>query len=580
MLRRLASRSVTGAATLVISLAACTAPAPASAAGRHHTRHAGHVRRTRAHLLREVRKNPRVVLRRSFLHRAELVHFTLPVTIRLRGSNNSTPASPVYDDVNPNSVSIDLGTSLGNRQVSIGGTLPAEIVFTDQFDGGAAGNVLINLPGSSASGGLTTTSIPLLWNNNVSTAAADRQWWGIAFDGGGINPQTGTNTGGEYDDGCGGFRGGADLPTAITQIGHDAGVSELDHDGIPYFAPTANPPSEADPEGTSGHAIAFRTAMDAGAYDAAAMHVAGFIPVIPGVDSVSALRVSGETTPFTQGTDAIDNMGLNPDPFPVADDGMDPLGGEAAPNVYDTVLRTAPIRLRVAAPGTEVQQTDDSLGVDGSQNIIIGKSGGQANLFGNIPGKDHSIDVTVSLEGKINTIMRLIDEEYSPALAGGEAPPAALECRQVFTGAVQNYVPGIRLTGDVTMSPGITPDGFERIATAALRGEDSSQFAVAACLYPFATFAAEANGADTAAPPVPTPGFEASSRNPVPVSASCGTPATAAIRALGLGTRNLTDLAAADEAGTTAADGSRLSLAAMLNVTSLSADILIGKNQG
>ena len=131
--------------------------------------------KVRAQLLRQVKKNPRIVLRKSFLRKAGLVHFVLPVTVRLRGSNNSTSASPVYDDVNPNSATVDLGSSLGNRTVNLGGSLPAEVEFNDQYDGGALGNVRINLsPGGQ---GLTSTSIPLLWNRNVSTLGSTHSWW-------------------------------------------------------------------------------------------------------------------------------------------------------------------------------------------------------------------------------------------------------------------------------------------------------------------------------------------------------------------------------------------------------------------
>ena len=47
----------------------------------------------------------------------------------------------------------------------------------------------------------------------------------------------------------------------------------------------------------------------------------------------------------------------------------------------------------------------------GSQDVTLGYSGGQANLFGNIPGKSVGIDVTVNLRTKINSIVRVMDQD-------------------------------------------------------------------------------------------------------------------------------------------------------------------------
>ena len=218
--------------------------------------------KVRAQLLRAVKKNPRILHNKSFLRKAGLVHFKLPVTVRLRGSNNTTPVSPVYDDVNPNSASVDLGASLGKRTVNLGGSLPAEVEFNDQFDGGALGNVRISLS-PSTTGGLTTTSIPLLWNNNVGTNGATHAWWGIGFDGlGATNPNTGitglvgsgVNTIGEYDDGCGAFIGNADLPTPLTTFLTGSPLGE------PYFnsGPSGPGPSALDPTNSLGNALQFR----------------------------------------------------------------------------------------------------------------------------------------------------------------------------------------------------------------------------------------------------------------------------------------------------------------------------------
>lgn len=574
----LRTRTALRAAGLLIALAIVPGVFAAAAAAASHSR--THDQKVRAELLRAVKKNPRVVLRKSFLRKASLVKFALPVTVRLRGSNNTTPISPVFGDVNPNSATVDLGSSLGNRQVSIGGSLPAEVDFNDQYDGGPLGNVRVRLT-PSVTGGLVTTSIPLLWNRNVSTFGSSHEWWGTGFDNGaGLNPQTGSVTHGEYDDGCGGFTGNADLPTPITQIGVDNSIVGLAQPGIPYFNPTADPPSEVDPTGASGNALSFQSALGAAQFATASTYVAGFVPAIPGVDSLTALKVSGETTPQPLGDDIINNMGLNPDPFPTGDDpGFDPLNDIAGPNVQDTVLRTAPITLRIASAGTRVSQVDDSQGVDGSQNIVIGASGGQANLFGNIPGKAWGIDVTVSLEGKINSIMRVVDPDDVGLIAGAESWPAALTCRQVFTGAVQNYFPGLRLRGDLQISPAITKDGRLRIAKARLSSLEKTQFAVAACLAPHAMFASEANSSDTTPTLVPNAPINEATRRGVPDGVSCNDTPTELIRTAGLGVQNLTTLTGSSSGYTTTADGSRVSVAALLGVDNVSADILIGKNQ-
>ena len=212
---------------------------------------------------------------------------------------------------------------------------------------------------------------------------------------------------------------------------------------------------------------------------------------------------------------------------------------------------------------------------------MLGRSGGQANLFGNIPGKNTAIDVTVSLEGKINTILRAVDTDNSGLITGGEFPPSAFECRQAFTGGVQNYIPGIRLNGDLQISPAITKDGKLRIAKAQLFSEEKAHLAVAACLYPHSLYAAEFNSSDTTTPSVPNLPINELARHPTPASTvNCKDTPTEVVRTAGLGAQNLTTLTAGPGGGyTTNADGSRVSVAALIN-TVVAADILIGKNQG
>ena len=73
----------------------------------------------RHQLRKQIKKNPRLIHSKRFIKRASLVNFKLPVTIRLRGSNSAS---------NPNNANIDLGASLGQREIDLGGSLAAEIV--------------------------------------------------------------------------------------------------------------------------------------------------------------------------------------------------------------------------------------------------------------------------------------------------------------------------------------------------------------------------------------------------------------------------------------------------------------------
>src|SRR4051794_3014371 len=84
----------------------------------------------RASLLRAVKRHPGIVGTRAFVRRASLVNFKLPITVRLRQGPN--PAT-----TNLNRATVDLGASLGQREVALGGYLPGELTFHDSFDGGA-----------------------------------------------------------------------------------------------------------------------------------------------------------------------------------------------------------------------------------------------------------------------------------------------------------------------------------------------------------------------------------------------------------------------------------------------------------
>ena len=161
------------------------------------------------------------------------------------------------------------------------------------------------------------------------------------------------------------------------------------------------------------------------------------------------------------------------------------------------MLRTNALSLAIAPAG---QQVDLATGTpiapntlptgQGSQNVIIGKSGGEANLFGNIPGKSYGIDVTVSLATKINSIFRIQDQDVfdTPLLAGSQYPAGIFNCRQIWSGAVQNYIPGVRLTGNLRISPAITKDGKLRIAKATVSTTEPDHVALSACLMPYRSY--------------------------------------------------------------------------------------------
>src|SRR5206468_3502928 len=111
-------------------------------------------------LRKQIRKNPRVIRSKSFLRKAALVNFKLPVTIRLRGEcpAGSGGAAVCPADAGPSYASntalnergtaaanVDLGPSLGQRPVVLRGSLAAEVQFRDSYDGGALGNVSIEI---------------------------------------------------------------------------------------------------------------------------------------------------------------------------------------------------------------------------------------------------------------------------------------------------------------------------------------------------------------------------------------------------------------------------------------------------
>ena len=497
----------------------------------------------RASLRKQVKKNPRIVQRKSFLRKASLVNFRLPVTIRLRGGKLAS---------NPNSAAIDLGPSLGTRDIGLGGSLAAEIVFHDSFDGGALGNVDIDIRPSSTRT-LSSTSIPLLWNSQVSQAGS--RWDAVPL-----------------------IAQGAPLPSSSVGCANFNGTSALP------FGPSILP----TPGGPGLPGFPFGDLALATANSLPATTPFGYLPENPGVDAINQLQAS-------KIVGNPNNLGANPNPFP-----SDP--SITAAGVQDTVLRTGPLSLSVATPGTTVNPPVPNNGatdpagntpVQNSQKIVIGKSGGQANLFGNIPGKSYGIDVSVSLATRINSIFRVVDQDTFGAINAGDKYPAALfTCRQIWSGGIDNYIPGVRLQGSLKISPAITTDGRLRIAKATLSSGamEKANVALAACLVPYSPFAKEQNNSDTVPQTVPAgtfpPPSTAVADSVLPVDTQNSRPAPAAdcntgpsqIVKDGALIGSVTPLLGASTSNgyTVNNTGSQAVVSGLLTVNNVSADVLVG----
>jgi hypothetical protein len=524
------ARRVIPAVSLVMIMGLAAAAVPAGAA----THRLSPQRRAaiRTALLRAVKRHPGIVSTRGFAHRAALVNFKLPITVRLRQGSN--PAV-----TNVNRATVDLGASLGEREVDLGGHLPGQLTFHDSYDGGALGAIDITLlPG----GDLTTNSIPLLWNDQVSSAPATH--WYDAGNGAG-NP------------GCGDFTNAGTVTsvgTATSTVGRtlDSPLAAGGVHGVPYFA-------------TQGDADTFDATANTGL-------IAGSVEAFPGADDVSLLRadhVVGDPN----------GIGGNANPFPYTAASR-PGGFPPQPSARDTVLRTAPLHLAIAVPGTEFAEqgpspTQDGNGPQGSMNIVIGKSGGQANLFGNIPGKDTQIEITANFATQITSILRAVDPDPAGLVAGQPYNNRSFNCRQFWTGSVQNYLNDITLVGNLHIAPGITPDGHLRIAKASLASDDPWDVSLAACLVPYSTFSAT-----TGVPLVPTDEFTgqsaagASATNPQPSGVKCNAPPSAQVAASTV--PPLSPLLNDPHAGT---DGAQVSVAGTITVPQIEADVLIGDTQ-
>jgi len=491
---------------------------------------AKHKAQIRAQLKKAVKKNPRLISRKSFLKKASLVDFTLPITIKLRNSGNGVPQGVGN---NPNRATVDLGASLGQRELNLGGSLGGEIQFHDSFDGGALGNVDLVLNPSTTKY-LTSTSLPLLWNPNVSGAG---KFWDL-----------GLATQNASEGGCSNFTGAGNL--TWDPLNYSAADPFTGAPGVPVFDNAGTTPS------------------------------GGYIPINPGIDDINNLTTS--KTPNN-----LNNLGGNPNPFPSAP-------GLTTANVKDTVLRTAPLKLTVATPGATAPVPG---GPDGTQTTTIGKSGGQANLFGNIPGKSYGIDVTVSLATQINSILRAVDVDAQRVRENANWPAALFNCRQAFTGSVPNYIPDVHLKGSLKISPAITPSGDLRIAKASLNTLTEpypTHVALAACLSPYSVLAAQQNSTDSLNYPVPTgvvgvfpngqlPADTASysrvvsATNPdLSAAGSCDSTQTKLTQDAGFSGLAVASAANGYSAFATSSDGSKVSVTGDVTVNDVEADVIIG----
>lgn len=484
---------------VVLALAVPVAAAPAAKRAS-----AGKKAKVRKQLRLELKRHPSALRRRSFLRRAALVNFELPVTIRLRNTcmndNGENPApgggqtcltqgTALNQSTLPSAL-INLGPSLGTREVVISGSLAAVVQFQDTYDGGSLGNVNIKLlPGDKT---LVTSAVPLLWNDAIADPAtrSDANWLAsLARPGGELASLQ------SYADGAAGDQGCGDWTTTAGEGGSSAaapagpGYKALFH-GAPYDFGA----------GTGSGLPGYPVVSAGGAPNGV------FLPVRPGVDAPSRIKAGAIT-----GNN--DWIGPNTNPFPA---GSAPTGLTSA--AANTVLRTAALRLGIAPGGVAVNMSTGTATTpgglttaQGSQDTTLGYSGGQANLFGNIPGKDVGVDVTVNLATKINAIARIVDQDVhrQPGLVEGEDVPAPyFQCRQVVTGAVQNYIPGVRLKGSLRIAPAIMKDGRVRIAKATVQSDPDApdRVALSACLFPAKPYNAYAPGStDAAAAPVPTP---------------------------------------------------------------------------
>lgn len=593
------TRSFFGVMLAVVFALSAVIAVPASAKLTKHQK--VHIRKQ---LRKQIKKNPKMIRNKHWLKRASLVDFQLPVTIKLRQPCSTSDGTQVADvptgvkcagsgtglnEEGINTANIDLGPSLGQRTIQLGGRLKARIDFNDSFDGGALGNVKLSiLP--DATKGLTTSSIPLLWNpditgnssrSDVNFARAGRNASSVTFNGTADTAVTGATQGCQDFTVANATGAGAGNTAAVSYSG--GGYNALWYGSFGDFTVTG-PPASTNPFGVGGGLPGYPYA-DLSAFPTVAK---GFLPIYPGMDDWNNIK----TGTITGNNDYI---GPSPNPFP---QGLPYSPGSASYAPGDTVLRTNALKLDIATPGTVNQSTGS--GPEGSENIVVGPSGGEANLFGKIPGKANAIDVTLSLATDISSIIRITDQDVfaTPLQSGQKFPAGIFNCRQIWTGKVPNTIPGVHLAGDLRIAPAITKEGDLRIAKATIKSPvgDTTRVALAACLAPYASYANYNAGFTDASNPViaTRPAYAAAGSgefatglvkfdNPLfpvqnterstPPNVNCGVTPSGLVKNSALPPNVVHSPA---EALPTPLQGSKVSVAGDLTVNPVSVDVVIG----
>jgi hypothetical protein len=552
------TRSFFGVMLAVVFALSAVVVAPASAKLTKHQK--AHVRKQ---LKRAIKKNPRLIKSKRFIKKASLVDFSLPVTIKLRPKHfaNST--------ANPNKAGIDLGASLGQRDIGLGGVIKAHIQFHDSFDGGALGNVDLTLdPGGS----VTTTAIPLLWNSQVS--APSTHWYNAGLAGAGCNDFVGdqNNLHAGTLDSLYGLAGGVATALGAPAPSYGGGIPWFADDTTAHSFHTAAAATDPKPAGLPSPPFppfgpyGLVSALISGASPSPG----GFVAERPGVDGLENIINSDQP--------GDNNVGSSANPFPTSlayPGGVTRPGvpvGETAPTYKDAVLRTGSISLGVTAPGTAINQSDNPDGaVSGAIDKVAGKSGGQANLFGNIPGKSYGVDVEVTLDGMINSILRQVDSDPADLIDGENFPAAAFECRQAWTGAVHNYISGVHLVGSLKISPAIMSDGRLRIAKTVLSQKGDTTIALAACLAPYTTVSNDTTDGDPLTDDfikVPNDPLNTTASKPAP-TVPCNTEPDTIVREA--------NVHALVPPSVGESDGSQVTVTGTLQNTAIDADVLIGQ---
>jgi hypothetical protein len=164
-------------------------------------------------------------------------------------------------------------------------------------------------------------------------------------------------------------------------------------------------------------------------------------------------------------------------------------------------------------------------------------------------------------------------------------------CGQIWSGAVDNYIPAVHLKGSLHIAPAITADGKLRIAKASLSQlGDPSRVSLAACLSPYAAYNKAQNNSDTVTPTVPnTPAaldgtvslgslpVDSTQERPAP-AAACNSAPTAFVASTAFPPAQVGQLAPAASADgyTVTNSGSAVSVAGDLTVNDVEADVLVG----